>query len=82
MTFLDALAGERSYIAGRNLSIADLSVASHLSSYDYFGDVPWDQTPDLKAWYARMKSRPSFRALLEDRVGNAKPVKHYADLDF
>ncbi|MEC7290457.1 MAG: glutathione S-transferase family protein [Pseudomonadota bacterium] len=82
MTFLNALAGERAYIAGRNLSIADLSVAAHLSAYDYFGDVPWDLTPDLKAWYARMKSRPSFRSLLEDRVGNAKPVKHYTDLDF
>ena len=82
MTFLEALASERAYLAGRNLSIADLSVAAHLSAYDYFGDVPWDLTPDLKAWYARIKSRPSFRALLEDRVGNAKPVKHYADLDF
>ena len=82
MTFLDALAGERSYLAGRNLSIADLSVAAHLSAYDYFGDVPWDATPDLKAWYGRMKSRPSFRALLADRVDGAKPVKHYANLDF
>ncbi|MEM8616524.1 MAG: glutathione S-transferase family protein [Pseudomonadota bacterium] len=82
MTFLDALAGERAYIAGRNLTLADLSVAAHLSSYDYFGDVPWDLTPDLKAWYGRIKSRPSFRSLLEDRVGNAKPARHYADLDF
>jgi glutathione S-transferase len=82
MTFLDAITAERPYLAGRNLSLADLSVAAHLSSYDYFGDVPWDLTPDLRAWYARMKSRPAFRALLADRVENAKPVKHYADLDF
>ena len=82
MTFLEALAGERSYLAGRNLSIADLSVAAHLSSYDYFGDVPWDLTPDLKAWYVRMKSRPSFRPLLADRVEGVKPAKHYTDLDF
>ena len=82
MTFLDALAGERAYLAGRNLTMADLSVAAHLSAYDYFGDVPWAMTPDLKAWYTRIKSRPSFRALLEDRVGNVKPVKHYENLDF
>ncbi|MDJ0920969.1 MAG: glutathione S-transferase family protein [Henriciella sp.] len=82
MTFLDALAGERSYLAGRNLTIADLSVAAHLSSYDYFGDVPWDLTPDLKAWYARIKSRPSFRSLLEDKVEGVRPVKHYTNLDF
>lgn len=82
MTFLDALAGERPYLAGRNLTIADLSVAAHLSAYDYFGDVPWDLTPDLKAWYSRIKSRPCFRPLLTDRVDGVKPVKHYGDLDF
>lgn len=82
MTFLDALAGERSYLAGRTLSMADLSVAAHLSSYDYFGDVLWDAVPDLKAWYARIKSRPSFRTILDDRVGSAKPARHYTDLDF
>ena len=82
MTFLDALAAERPYLAGRNLTFADLSVAAHLSAYDYFGDVPWDQTPDLRDWYMRIKSRPAFRSLLSDRVENAKPVKHYANLDF
>lgn len=82
MTFLDALAGERPYLAGRNLTIADLSVAAHLSAYDYFGDVPWDMTPDLKAWYSRIKSRPTFRPLLADKVDGVKPVKHYGDLDF
>ncbi|MBR9834125.1 MAG: glutathione S-transferase family protein [Alphaproteobacteria bacterium] len=82
MTFLDALAGERAYLGGRNLTLADLSVAAHLSAYDYFGDVPWELTPDLKNWYARMKSRPAFRPLLADRVDGVKPVKHYSDLDF
>ena len=82
MTFLDALAGERTYLAGRNLTLADLSVAAHLSAYDYFGDVPWELTPDLKAWYVRIKSRPTFRPLLADRVDNVKPVKHYVDLVF
>ena len=55
ITFLEGLAGMRPYMAGRTLSLADLSIAAHLSAYDYFGDVPWDLTPDLKQWYARMK---------------------------
>lgn len=82
MTFLNALCEERNYIAGRHLTIADLSAAAHLSAYDYFGDVPWDNSPDLREWYARIKSRPSFRPLLSDRVDGARPAKHYADLDF
>jgi hypothetical protein len=31
---------------------------------DYLGDVPWDEDEMAKDWYARVKSRPSFRALL------------------
>ncbi|MGI9386428.1 MAG: glutathione S-transferase family protein, partial [Methyloligellaceae bacterium] len=33
-------------------------------------------------WYARIKSRPSFRQLLSDRVAGIAPVAHYAVLDF
>jgi len=82
MTFLNALCEQRTYLAGRHLTLADLSAAAHLSCYDYFGDVPWDSAPDLRDWYARIKSRPSFRSLLADRVDGARPAKHYADLDF
>ena len=82
IAFLEGLAGMRPYMAGRTLSLADLSIAAHLSAYDYFGDVPWDLTPDLKQWYARMKSRPSFRPLLADKVEGTRPPRHYADLDF
>lgn len=82
MTFLDGLAGTRPYMAGRALTLADLSIAAHLSAYDYFGDVPWDMAPDLKAWYSRIKSRPSFRSLLSDKVDGTRPARHYADLDF
>lgn len=82
LTFLNALAEARPYLAGRTLSLADLSAAAHLSAYDYFGDVDWDGAPDVKAWYARLKSRPSFRQLLADRIDGARPVPHYADLDF
>jgi len=82
LTFLNALAESRSYVAGRHLTVADLAVAAHLSSLDYFGDVDWSAVPDLRAWYARMKSRPCFRSLLADRVEGTRPAPHYADLDF
>ncbi len=82
LTLLNALAGERAYIAGRNFTCADLAVAAELSCLDYFGDVDWSAIPDLKAWYARMKSRPSFRPLLSERVEGARAAPHYDDLDF
>ena len=82
LTFMNALAEQRSYLAGRHMSVADVSAAAHLSVLDYFGDVDWETVPDLRAWYGRMKSRPSFRPLLEDLVEGTRPAKHYADLDF
>ncbi len=82
LTFLNALAEMRGHLAGRQMSLADLCAAAHLSAYDYFGDVEWDAVPDLKLWYGRMKSRPSFRGLLADRLDAVRPAQHYADLDF
>jgi glutathione S-transferase len=64
------------------MSYADLAAAAHLSVVDYLGDVPWDEDEAAKAWYARVKSRPSFRPLLADIHGGIQPSKTYADLDF
>ncbi|KCZ56422.1 hypothetical protein HY29_09010 [Hyphomonas beringensis] len=82
LTFMNGMVEINGYLAGRQVSLADLAAAAHLSAYDYFGDVEWDAVPDLKEWYARLKSRPSFRPLLADRLKAVRPVAHYADLDF
>jgi glutathione S-transferase len=70
------------YLAGRGCTLGDLAVAAHLSSLDYFGEVPWSDYANAGEWYVRMKSRPSFRSLLGDRVPGQPPVSHYAELDF
>ena len=44
--------------------------------------VPWSEAEAAKDWYARIKSRPSFRSLLTDRVPGLKPPEIYADPDF
>jgi glutathione S-transferase len=44
--------------------------------------VPWTDYHPAKDWYARIKSRPSFRALLSDHIPGVPPSKHYANLDF
>lgn len=79
---LGTVMDERGNLAGRTASIADLALAAHLSALDYFGEVPWDANTGLREWYMRMKSRPSFRSLLADRVPGQPPIKYYADLDF
>jgi glutathione S-transferase len=79
---LGTLAESRGFLAGRDVSLADLAVAAHLSALDYYGEVPWTDVPALTEWYSRIKSRPSFRPLLTDRVPGQPPVPHYAELDF
>lgn len=82
LRYIGFLIGKRNWLAGSDLTYADLAAAAHISCADYLGDVPWDEDETAKAWYARIKSRPSFRALLADRVAGMAPSAHYADLDF
>ena len=82
LRYIGYLAGSRNWLAGDNLSYADLAAAAHLSSVDFLGDVPWAENEMAKEWYARVKSRPSFRTLLNDRIPGITPDPVYADLDF
>ena len=71
------------WLAGNRMTMADLAAAAHISCLDYLGDVPWEEYPAVRDWYAVMKSRPGFRALLADHLpGFPSPPPHYADLDF
>ena len=82
LEYITFLVERRRWLAGDHFSLADISAAAHLSSLDYLGDVPWDDHEPAKEWYARIKSRPSFRPLLADHIPGAPPPAHYADLDF
>ncbi|MEL6965745.1 MAG: glutathione S-transferase family protein [Pseudomonadota bacterium] len=82
LDYTDWLAGTRNWMAGDTLSCADLAAAASLSVLDYLGEIRWEDHAALKEWYARMKSRPAFRALLADRLRGIPPVSHYVDLDF
>jgi len=82
LQYIGWLMKARKWLAGDQLTIADLAAAAHLSSVDYLGDVPWSEDESAKNWYARLKSRPSFRALLAETVAGLSPAPSYADLDF
>ncbi len=82
LEFIGFLAERRRWLAGDELSCADLAAAAHISCLDYVGDIPWHRFPRTQEWYVRIKSRPSFRALLADQVAGVQPPRHYANLDF
>lgn len=82
LKYLGWLAATRNWLAGERLTHADLAAAAALSVLDYLGEIDWSEEEALKDWYARIKSRPSFRPLLADRLRGMPPVSHYVDLDF
>lgn len=82
LAYISYLADARRWLAGDEISFADLSAAAHISVIDYLGEMLWQEYPASKAWYQRVKSRPSFRTVLADRVPGTPPPAWYADLDF
>ena len=76
------LLDQRRWLAGDVMTLADFTAAAHLSCLDYISDVDWNRSATVKDWYAKVKSRPSFRTLLADQVPGFPPPQHYADLDF
>ena len=82
LALIGAQIEKRNWLAGDDLSLADLAAAAHISCIDYLGDVPWSENQAAKDWYVRIKSRPSFRPLLADHIRGMPPPRAYADLDF
>ncbi len=82
LDYISWLVERRNWLAGDDLTLADLAAAGQISCIDYLNDMPWDRHPLVKDWYARIKSRPSFRSLLGDHIAGLMPPKNYADLDF
>ena len=82
LDYIDWLAEQGNWLAGKAMSLADLSAAAHLSVTDFFGDIDWSRHLEAKNWYAKIKSRPSFRDLLADGVVGINAAPHYTDFDF
>jgi glutathione S-transferase len=82
LRYIGYLMRQRAWLGGDMLSLADLAAAAHLSVVDYCGDVPWEEDEEAKDWYLRIKSRPSFRLLMNDRLPGIAPAPQYALVDF
>lgn len=82
LEYIDYLADKNNYLAGKELSLADLTAAAHLSIIDYLGDIPWNDYKNAKIWYAKIKSRPSFKEILKETIKGIPPSTNYTNLDF
>jgi glutathione S-transferase len=82
LDYLDYLLDHRRWLGGPVLTLVDLTAAAHLSVADYLGGLDWRGHKQTTDWYAVMKSRPSFRPLLGERMEVIAPPPHYDKVDF
>ncbi len=68
LDYIGFLTEKRKWLAGDNFTMADIAAAAHLSAIDYIGDVPWEEHEAAREWYEKVKTRNSFRPLLEDEI--------------
>ena len=82
MDYMDYLLDHRGWLAGGTMSLADIAVAAQLSVADYLGGIDWAGHEPVKRWYSALKSRPSFRPLLSERMEVIMPPPYYEKPDF
>lgn len=82
LDYIAYLCDRRRWLAGDHFSVADIAAAAQISVVDYLGGIDWDSAEGARDWYMRVKSRPSFRPLLADRLAGVTPAPVYEKLDF
>ncbi len=81
LDYIDYLIDHRPWLAGAQMSLADLTAAAQISVADYLGGIDWSGHEQSRGWYSVFKSRPSFRPLLSERMEVIQPPSHYADVN-
>lgn len=81
LDYTDYLLGHRKWIGGATISLADLAAAAHISVADYLGGIDFKGHDLTRRWYGGMKSRPSMRPLLAERMEVITPPADYENPD-
>ena len=81
LDYIDWLIDNRRWLAGAQLSLADFAAAAQISVADYLGGIDWRGHEGAHSWYRVIKSRPSFRPLLTQKMEGIPPPRHYADVN-
>ena len=81
LDYIDWLLDNRRWLAGARISLADFAAAAQISVADYLEGVDFEGHDNAHAWYRVMKSRPSFRPLLTQKMDGIPMPRNYADVN-
>ena len=76
MQYFEWILGKSSFFAGEFFSAADISIASAFTIRLFRWEINWVNYEKVKNWYAAIKSRPSFKEILEESIYNIAPATH------
>ena len=56
-------------------------LSANLSVLDYVGLLNFEKNENIREWYSKLKSRPSFKTLLRDQIVGLNPDEKYKLID-
>ena len=82
MQYFNHLIKDNDFFIDDKLSYVDLFYGASLTVLDYINELDFYDLEKLKNLYSAIKSRPSFRKILADRVVGVNPHSDYLKLDY
>ena len=79
--YLDYLLSDNDYLIGESITCSDFLAAANFSVLDYLGLLDFGNNKNMREWYQKVKSRPSFKNLLKDQIVGLSPHENYKSID-
>ena len=81
LNYLNYLLKKQDFLVTNNLTFLDFLASANLSILDYLGLLNFENNENIKEWYFKLKSRPSFRTILKDQIVGLNPDENYKLID-
>ena len=79
--YFNHLLNSKNYFIKDDLTYLDFLAAANFSVFDYLGVLNFKDYENIKEWYFKIKSRPSFKTLLKDQIVGLNPHENYKIID-
>ena len=79
--YCNYLLNSKNYFIKDDLTYLDFLAAANFSVLDYLGVLNFKNYENIKEWYFKIKSRPSFKPLLKDQIVGLNPHENYKIID-
>jgi len=79
--YFNYLLNNKNYFIKDELTYLDFLAAANFSVLDYLGLLNLKNHDNIREWYFKLKSRPSFRTLLKDQIVGLNPHENYKNMD-